>query len=501
VHVLQNQVASAEWVERSEGPLVVGWGGSVGHFDDVAEIAPAVSDWVRSNPSVRFKIMADEKFIPLFADIPPGQFEFVSTGSLDEYLAFVRGLDIGLAPLSDHPFNSCRTDGKFLEYASRGVISVCADMPSYSSTVSNGETGFLYKSTVDLINTLELLRTNAVVRHNVSKAGYHYVIQQRTENAAARHRLAFYRTLVAQGTESGSLTLQHIQSIPQIKPGDAHGHLLHELSDSEKLAYEGLVHQTNSDQSAAALKCLLQAIEKESSFFQAWLYAGTLLLDQDPASALDAITNALDLDPHSWLAAHKKAVALWRCGRAQEALNATRALQGTAPSFAPSFELEGEILMSLGQEAAATAALQQGIAANPFHSSALVRLGVLALNDGRPQDAEALFLKALDFNPDAANVLWGLAVALNAQHREDEAVKRCLSILQLTTTATPALTYIISIALKYLQANNFARASTLISEALGVAPNERDLLLWSNRIALLAKKAASNITAAHSSYF
>jgi glycosyltransferase involved in cell wall biosynthesis len=49
----------------------------------------------------------------------------------------------GLAPLVDTPFNRCKSPLKHWEYAALGIPSICSEMPVYSETVRNGQTGLL----------------------------------------------------------------------------------------------------------------------------------------------------------------------------------------------------------------------------------------------------------------------------------------------------------------------------------------------------------------------
>lgn len=483
VEIFPNQVATTQWVTRGDGPLVVGWGGSIGHLEDVKRIAPAVTEWVHRNRDVRFTVMGDEQFIPLFADVSPEQFEFVPSGTLEDYFSFLRRLDVGIAPLGDHPFNSCRSDGKFIEYASRGVVAVCSDSPAYNRSVRHGETGFLFRSTEDLIGTLDALIENPEMRRRVSEAGYRYVSQERTESAAATRRLAFYRSLVPPGREAGVLTIEQVRSIPQLTQGDGERHFLHELSSSEQAAYEGLVSQFNWRDSERAGRCYQQASEFDPEFFQSRYYLGNLLLSTDPTAAAEELRRALAIDPTSAHAAYLLAIALWRCGQEEYALAVARALQYCSPRYAPGFEVEAEILMSLHRNDEAVESLRRSIEANPFYSPALVRLGVLCLDVGQPAEAEVLFRHAVELAPRAANVHWGLAVALHAQERECEAIEKCLDVIAIDPSATPAVGALIATALRYARAKDLTRAATILSKGLELVPSHSELLLWRARIA------------------
>ena len=62
-----------------------------------------------------------------------------------EFVPFAASLalDVGIAPLQDTPFNCCKSDLKFQEYAALGVAGVYADLPPYRGRVRHGENGLL----------------------------------------------------------------------------------------------------------------------------------------------------------------------------------------------------------------------------------------------------------------------------------------------------------------------------------------------------------------------
>ena len=53
---------------------------------------------------------------------------------------------IGIIPLDDSVFSSCKSPIKFFDYASVGIPSLCSKVPPYSDYVSHGETGLLVEN-------------------------------------------------------------------------------------------------------------------------------------------------------------------------------------------------------------------------------------------------------------------------------------------------------------------------------------------------------------------
>ncbi|GAB3505058.1 glycosyltransferase [Pseudoxanthomonas daejeonensis] len=103
----------------------VGWAGGVSHDGDLAMIADVVQalagevDWV-------FFGMCPEQLRPHVAEFHPG----VPIGAYPRVLAAL-GLDLALAPLEDHPFNTCKSNLRLLEYGACGYPVVCSDLLPY----------------------------------------------------------------------------------------------------------------------------------------------------------------------------------------------------------------------------------------------------------------------------------------------------------------------------------------------------------------------------------
>jgi hypothetical protein len=68
-----------------------------------------------------------------------------------EYPALLRSLqfDIGLVPLEDNVFNSCKSNIKYLEYAACGIPSVYSNVPPYTDSVIHEKTGMLSINSAD----------------------------------------------------------------------------------------------------------------------------------------------------------------------------------------------------------------------------------------------------------------------------------------------------------------------------------------------------------------
>ena len=87
--------------------------------------------------------------------------------------------DIGIAPLEDTSFNSSKSNIKFLEYSALGIPTVASKVTPYSSTIVNGETGFLIKPKgtvyLDWVKALTKLVENKELREQVGKNANKFV--------------------------------------------------------------------------------------------------------------------------------------------------------------------------------------------------------------------------------------------------------------------------------------------------------------------------------------
>ena len=176
--------------------VAVGWGGSLGHFQDLQRISAPLINWIIGRKNIHLHLMCGEPFGSLFDKIPRDRITWVSPGSLQDYYKFVSQLDIGLAPLEDIPYNRSRSDVKFLEYAAHSVVPVLQAVGPYPVSVRHGETGFLFNSTDELISILERLTLDTSMRSRVAAAAYEYVVRERNQFERGRDRVEFYRWLL-----------------------------------------------------------------------------------------------------------------------------------------------------------------------------------------------------------------------------------------------------------------------------------------------------------------
>jgi tetratricopeptide (TPR) repeat protein len=288
----------------AERPLVIGWGGSFGHREDLRAIAPALIGWLQRQQHVRFELMSDPLLAEPFAALDADRFRFVMAGSLPQYLDWLEGLDIGLAPLLPTEFNRCRSDVKFLEYASRSLVPVLQNLDPYRHLAGSGA-ALLFGDPDDLIRQLDRLVAEPELRQSIASTAHALVGRERQLAQHAPERLAVYRELAesttpAEGTagpllqQAAERPLTALPGLQQLAP--AHWRLgVASPADQQRLLG---VDALQRGALAVAAEALAEAARLDPSDAHAHSFLGHALQRQGrPLDALAAFEQAASLDP------------------------------------------------------------------------------------------------------------------------------------------------------------------------------------------------------------
>lgn len=127
IYVAPNCVADGSVIEReapaSSGALTIGWAGSMFHQQDfppsLVEQLAAVRD---DHPDVRWLTIGANYL---------GWGNHIGWGSIENYHAALRHLDIGIAPIARTPFNASKSWIKALDYMAHGVVPVVEHWGQY----------------------------------------------------------------------------------------------------------------------------------------------------------------------------------------------------------------------------------------------------------------------------------------------------------------------------------------------------------------------------------
>jgi tetratricopeptide (TPR) repeat protein len=276
--------------EPPRRPLTVGWGGSGTHLADWYAVCPVLQAWLDDRPDVHFGVMTDEAARP-FLRLPPERYHFRRPGSLAEYLAFLRTLDVGLAPLLPSDFSRGRSDLKYLEYAAHGVAGIYANRGPFRDRVRHGETGLLYETGEELRRHLDALATDTALRRRLRQAAHADFMANRRLVDHVGERLRLYRELgpavcgqrelpaevVAAATRDGNYL--------QLRPGAP-----------ERVLAAAIERPADAE----ALPALVRLMEQHPLYEAALQQLGHLLNEAGRTdAALEYLNRALGLNPHS----------------------------------------------------------------------------------------------------------------------------------------------------------------------------------------------------------
>jgi len=263
--------------------ITIGWGGSARHYADLAHYASAINDWVLKHSDVRLAIMGSKKIQTLFRKLPSNQLLIHNPGSLGEYLSFLDELDIGIAPLLATEFNACRSDVKYLEYASREVLPLCSRFGPYIELGGNGERILLFENALELIQHLEFLRRNPEKRRQIAQQAREWV---------EKHRLSHKR----HWQRRAKIYRQLLRKMPSENPSVDKKHYYEVDLDVSKLLIQGM----EASDPEESLDILKKAVDLYSSNYQVLYFYGWALskLEKYP-EAVKALKQALMIRPDS----------------------------------------------------------------------------------------------------------------------------------------------------------------------------------------------------------
>lgn len=263
-------------------PLVLGWAGSAGHLDDARQLARMLSGWVRSRRSAGprrpfvIRIMASAPIVAVFRAAGL-KVQAKGPGSFEQYLRFLGGLDIGFAVIADDPFSQGRSDGKFIEMASRGTVCVASQCGEYAHTVDHGRTGFLFGCQHELWAVLDALMAQPERLQQVRQAANAYVAQHRVHELASPSRHEAYAQLLPGGLASPS---------PAQMPTEVGLRCLVEPSELNVL--EASLRQMHG-RLTQALSDYMALMQQEPDFYLPWQRAAGIAAQMGAASDADLL--------------------------------------------------------------------------------------------------------------------------------------------------------------------------------------------------------------------
>lgn len=130
---------NTEFEKIREGKIVIGWGGSPTHEDDLAIVIDACSRVAKQNQNVIF-LFFGYVHNAFLSKIPDGQLFMVCLAPVSYYFNMMKALryDIGLAPVKENLFNAAKSNLKTIEYFQQRTIPVASNFTTYNSSINKG---------------------------------------------------------------------------------------------------------------------------------------------------------------------------------------------------------------------------------------------------------------------------------------------------------------------------------------------------------------------------
>jgi len=360
--VFLNQVVAPPPLREpaADGNVNIGWGGSAGHLEDMAEVAPALMAFVQAHPSVTLHLMCSDKIWNLFEALPAARKRRTPVGSIDDYYRFVSQLDIGLAPNRDAGFNRARSDVKFLECAGWGALAVVQRLAPYLDSVKHAENGYLFASAAELVSVLERLVADPAERQRVRRQAHAYVMSERLQAPHAAERLAFYTELMPAplpGAEPARLFAE-LAALEGAEVSERHIMLAH--TRYETLLHDGLVLLQDGKERERGASLLREALLLEPTQALPELFLG-VQLDSEAE-----LRQALAKNPRSVQATLALGSLYLEQGQYKPALERFLAAAELAPGFEMPFAYAARAMQKLGavKEASEFERLAQAMAGN-----------------------------------------------------------------------------------------------------------------------------------------
>lgn len=127
-------------------------------------------------------------------------------------LLYSRGWDIGLAPLTDMPFNRGKTNNKCREYAGCKIPAIYSDINVYRTSIRNGKTGIITSNTEQgWYESMKLLIQSPRLRRKICLAAYEFAKSHYQLRRTSDFYLRMFCTLPKRHAEKRDSKLMMIQ--------------------------------------------------------------------------------------------------------------------------------------------------------------------------------------------------------------------------------------------------------------------------------------------------
>ncbi len=178
------EMAEKQNVPYSDESVLVGFFGSDSHIEDMSILQNPMLKVLANNKNVIFAVMTGQDLISHVLikkwGIGSNRFVYMPFQSINDYTKFVATFDIGLAPLHNSIFNSCKSNLKLLEYGAFGIPYIASKVANFQRFhVESGKVGgFICDSDEEWFEKINYLIENPEIRKKMGNDLKDYVYNQ-----------------------------------------------------------------------------------------------------------------------------------------------------------------------------------------------------------------------------------------------------------------------------------------------------------------------------------
>lgn len=177
---------------RSEGPVVIGWSGSITtiqHFRFAIPALRALKDTYGDR--VAFRVIGDGTYAEPALGVQG--LPWRKETELDD----LRAMDIGIMPLPDDEWARGKCGLKGLQYMALGLPTIMSPVGVNSEIIQDGQDGFLAGSTEEWVRKLSRLIDDADLRRRTGEAARKTVVERYSLQAWKDRYVNYYNELIA----------------------------------------------------------------------------------------------------------------------------------------------------------------------------------------------------------------------------------------------------------------------------------------------------------------
>jgi processive 1,2-diacylglycerol beta-glucosyltransferase len=168
--------------------LVIGYMGTFTHDEDFLMILPALKSISQHHPGQIevqvIGVVSSEETKKVLQELPvryvyPRPEEHEYPLFMLWFTGHVRW-DIAISPLRETPFNRCKSEIKYLDYAAIGAAGIFSLSPAYTSTIHQKENGWMVGNTPEAWeDALETLIQNSSLRLKIARNATRHLYSER----------------------------------------------------------------------------------------------------------------------------------------------------------------------------------------------------------------------------------------------------------------------------------------------------------------------------------